>query len=77
MVYIGPRPTFDNAGRVVEVNILDFSGDLYTLELEIEFVAFTRGDHAFESVAALIEQIGCDEATTRSILRDAPAEPLP
>ena len=50
MVYIGPRPMFDNGERQVEVNILDFIGDLYTQELGIEFVAFIRADAVFESV---------------------------
>lgn len=68
MVYIGPRPQFDNGERLVEVNILDFAGDLYTLELEIEFVAFVRPDAAFESVDALVARIAEDERATRAIL---------
>lgn len=68
MVYIGSRPTFDNGDRLVEVNILDFDGDLYTREIEIEFVAFVRDDAAFETVAALVRQIAIDERETRAIL---------
>ena len=73
MIYIGTRPTFDSGERLVEVNILDFSGDLYTLDLEIEFVEFVREDAAFDSVEDLVRQIADDESTTRALLgADAP-----
>jgi riboflavin kinase/FMN adenylyltransferase len=74
MVYIGTRPTFDNGDRIVEANILDFSGDLYTQTLELEFVAFVRGDAAFESPEALSAQMARDEDMTRSILQHDDAE---
>jgi riboflavin kinase/FMN adenylyltransferase len=68
MVYVGTRPTFDGGARVVEVNILDFAGDLYTRELEVEFLDFVRGDQAFESAEALASQMQRDEEVTRSLL---------
>jgi riboflavin kinase/FMN adenylyltransferase len=68
MIYIGTRPTFDGGERQVEVNILDFSGDLYTLALEVEFVAWVRGDQAFGSGEALARQMEIDETTSRAIL---------
>lgn len=74
MIYIGSRPTFDNGDRQVEVNILDFHGDLYTLELEIEFVAWIRGDSAFDSAEALAAQMHDDEATSRAVLASSHPE---
>jgi riboflavin kinase/FMN adenylyltransferase len=68
MVYIGSRPTFDNGDRIVEANILDFSGDIYTQDLETEFVAFVRGDAAFDSPEALMQQMARDEEVTRATL---------
>ncbi len=68
MVYIGSRPTFDGGERIVEVNILDFSGDIYTRTLEIEFVAWIRGDQAFVSADALVERMKQDDTETRSVL---------
>lgn len=68
MVYIGSRPTFDGGERIVEVNILDFSGDIYTRTLEIEFVAWIRGDRAFASAEALIERMQQDDTDTRAVL---------
>ncbi len=74
MIYIGSRPTFDNGDRQVEVNILDFHGDLYTLGLEIEFVAWIRGDRAFESAEALAEQMHDDESMSRAVLASSHPE---
>ena len=42
MVLHWTAPDVDNGARFVEVNILDFTGDLYTLERQIEFVKFVR-----------------------------------
>ncbi|MGH9176722.1 MAG: riboflavin kinase, partial [Vicinamibacterales bacterium] len=74
MIYIGSRPTFDNGDRQVEVNILDFSGDLYTFDLEIEFVAWIRGDRTFDSAAELSAQMHDDEASARAVLAGADPE---
>jgi riboflavin kinase/FMN adenylyltransferase len=68
MVYIGSRPMFDGGGTHVEVNILDFAGDLYTLDIEIEFVEFMRGDAVFDSIDDLVRQIALDEERTRASL---------
>ncbi len=68
LVYIGTRPTFDNGDRLVEANILDFNGDLYTRALEVEFVAFIRGDQTFDSAEELSEQMALDERQAREIL---------
>lgn len=75
MIYIGARPTFDNGGPQVEVNILDFHGDLYTLDLEIEFVAWVREDRTFDSAEALAEQMHDDESTSRAVLASSQPEP--
>jgi riboflavin kinase/FMN adenylyltransferase len=51
MLYIGTRPTLHNDPEIsVEVNIFDFSGDLYEQSLTVEFVDFIRGDRKFESM---------------------------
>lgn len=70
MVYVGTRPTFAGNDRIVEANILDFSGDLYTREIEVEFVRYIRADAEFESADALAEQMERDEIDTRAALAD-------
>ncbi len=67
---IGIRPTFGGTQRLLEVFILDFSGDLYDQVLEVQFVQRLRGEEKFESVDALIAQMKRDVAETRQILSD-------
>ena len=69
LIYIGTSPTFEPRDRTVEAHILDFDGDLYARNIEIEFLARIRGDEKFESVEALIAQIRRDEDRAREILR--------
>ncbi len=66
--YLGTRPTFDAGAPVLEIFLLDFSGNLYGAEIEVEFIAFVRGDAKFKSAEALIEQMNRDCARSREIL---------
>ena len=65
---IGVRPTFGLTERLVEVYILDFDGDLYGQELEVEFVDKLRDQETFTSLEALVDQINQDVANTRTTL---------
>jgi riboflavin kinase/FMN adenylyltransferase len=62
-LYIGNRPTLSPDGkRVIEVNLLDFSGDLYGQNLTVEVMDFIRPDKKLDSLDALSIQIAADEA---------------
>ena len=67
---LGRRPMFYAEANVslLESHLLDFDGDLYDEAARVQFVAYLRPELTFESVDALIAQIGrdCDEA--RAIL---------
>jgi riboflavin kinase/FMN adenylyltransferase len=80
MVYVGRRPTFDEVEQAVEVNLIDFSGDLYGRDLAVIFVHRVRGDERFDSVDALIDQMVRDRERTREIMGSLPSswpgEPL-
>jgi len=69
VVNIGVRPTVDPSAQQtrVEAHLLDFSGDLYGAELELEFVEKLRDEKKFPSVAALQDQIARDIAAARRI----------
>ena len=67
-VSVGVRPTFDDGVRVVEVHILDFSGDLYGSELAVEFVERLRDEVRFESAEELVVQMNQDVEQTRQAL---------
>lgn len=68
VVNIGVRPTFDGVRQVVEAHLLDFAGDLYGSDLTLEFVVRLRSEKRFESVSALVEQIGSDVESARGHL---------
>jgi riboflavin kinase/FMN adenylyltransferase len=70
--YLGTRPTYDNGMPVLEVFLLDFDGDLYGREIEVEFVDFIRADRKFDSSAALINQMQADCERVRDILAAGP-----
>lgn len=64
----GRRPTFDNGAPLLEVYIFDFAGDLYGKEVDVAFYGFIRGEEKFESVEALIDQMGQDCDAAKRIL---------
>jgi riboflavin kinase/FMN adenylyltransferase len=66
--YLGTRPTYDNGMPVLEVFLLDFDGDLYGRDIEVEFVDFIRADRKFDTSEALIAQMQADCARARDIL---------
>ena len=73
--YLGTRPTFDDGAPVLEVFLLDFDGNLYGRQIEVEFIDFIRGDRRFDGIEALIAQMDARLRAAREILRAAPAEP--
>jgi riboflavin kinase/FMN adenylyltransferase len=64
---IGTRPTVAFGPQLrVEAHLLDFSGDLYGAELEVEIGAKLRDERRFGSPAELREQIGRDVVAVRA-----------
>ena len=66
---LGLRPTVA-AGKPelrVEAHLLDFSGELYGRELEVEIGSKLREERKFASPAELREQIGRDVAAVRAL----------
>jgi len=57
MMNIGKRPTIDGTNRVIEVNIFDFSGDLYGKNLVVTFRKRLRDEVKFSGLDALKEQL--------------------
>jgi riboflavin kinase/FMN adenylyltransferase len=66
---LGIRPTVDDSGRrTLEVHLFEFDGDLYGMEIEVDFVRFVRGEQKFSNVEKLQEQIIRDVARVRDQL---------
>jgi riboflavin kinase/FMN adenylyltransferase len=68
-ISVGTNPTFEGKQRTVEAYILDFDEDIYGVELGVEFVERLRGMVKFDSVEALVEQMGRDVEQARDLLR--------
>ena len=57
---LGYRPTFNQRKILLEVNIFNFSGNLYNKKLSVEFLKFIRGEKKFSGVDDLRNQIRKD-----------------
>lgn len=68
-ISIGNNPTFtpDEQSRV-EAFILDFDGDLYGQQIEVQFAHRLRGTERFDSLDALLVQMHADVVETRRLL---------
>jgi len=57
---LGYRPTFNQKKLLLEVNLFNFSGNLYNKKLSVEFLKFIRGEKKFNGVEDLRNQIKRD-----------------
>jgi riboflavin kinase/FMN adenylyltransferase len=74
MANIGIRPTFRGATELeirLEVNILDFSADIYRDTLDVDFVFRVRDETMFSGPAALVAQLEKDHMVIRNRLQSA------
>ena len=68
MLYIGHRPTLEGDHSLsIELNIFDYSGDLYGQTIILEILAYIRDDQKFDDLEALKKQIGEDEKVVRRL----------
>lgn len=65
---VGVRPHFDGQNITVEPYLLDFDRDIYGQTLEISFEKLLRSEGKFESLGALVDQIGRDVDAARKFL---------
>ena len=68
MMNIGFRPTVDGKRRMIEVNLLDFSDDIYDCTLEVHVHAFIRGEVKFDGIDGLKAQLQKDAMVARELL---------
>ncbi len=68
MMNQGPRPTFGEQARTLEVHLFDFEGELYGKTVHVEWVRRLRAVQAFSSRDALVTQLERDRAAARASL---------
>jgi riboflavin kinase / FMN adenylyltransferase len=68
MLYIGNRPTVKGIKRNIEVNIFDFSKDIYGESLTIYFHKLIRTDNKFNDLEELKTQLHIDRIDALKIL---------
>ena len=64
----GVRPTVDDGPPLLEVHLLDFDGDLYGREMEVEFIERIREERRFDSLASLVAEMERDKVQARALL---------
>lgn len=75
MMDIGTRPTFNGSTISLEINIFDFSSDIYGREMEVKFLKRVRDERKFGSATALAGQLREDEKEIRVFF--STKEPFP
>jgi riboflavin kinase/FMN adenylyltransferase len=71
MMNLGARPTFAEFDRTLEVHIFDASEDWYGEAVSVDLVRRLRDTTRFDSVEALVAQLGKDAADARIALTQA------
>lgn len=56
----GRRPTVGGGAPLLETHIFNFNGDIYDVEIDIDFVDFIRDERKFDGLDALKAQIAAD-----------------
>ena len=68
---IGFRPAVGGRTRTVEVFILDYTGDLYGQNIDLDLYYYLRNEWHFPGLDALKEQIGKDVMQVRQLMKHA------
>lgn len=76
MLSIGKRPTLNDTVERVEVNLFDFSGDLYDQTIRLHIVAFLRPQEKYNSLADLVAQLEKDKTAALARLAPTPESSL-
>lgn len=71
---LGWRPTVNGTFPLLEVHVLDFSGEVYGRQVQVEFVQRLRDERRFDSLDALRRQIADDVRAARAVFNTSGPE---
>lgn len=69
MLNIGNRPTIKGINKTVEVNLFDFSDDLYDKRVTVYFMQYLRAEEKFANLEALKHQLEQDRLKAMEIFK--------
>ncbi|MCY3559836.1 MAG: bifunctional riboflavin kinase/FAD synthetase [bacterium] len=71
-INIGRRPTFFEHAEhsILEAHLLDFDGDLYGHDVQVEFLRFLRSERRFSGIDELAAQLKKDTENARRIVAE-------
>ena len=71
MLNIGIRPTLNSekVSKTIEVNIFDFSQDIYGQDVTLIFIDRIRDEIKFENIDFLVNQLKKDRKSALAILK--------
>jgi riboflavin kinase/FMN adenylyltransferase len=72
MLNIGSRPTFGGTDVTIEVNVFNFTGNLYEKKLRVGFLGRIRSERKFSSAEALASQLADDRQKAETIIKHTP-----
>lgn len=75
MSNVGIRPTLKEHSFHMEVNIFDFSADLYGKNIRISFIDRIRDERKFKSLEELKERLEVDRLEAMRVIGEAASEP--
>ncbi|MBN2289650.1 MAG: riboflavin biosynthesis protein RibF [Candidatus Glassbacteria bacterium] len=67
VLHYGPRPTFEDDTKTLEINLFGFSGDLYGCTLGVFVLERIRPVAEFDSPQALVRQMDLDDSAAKKI----------
>ncbi|GAB1308421.1 bifunctional riboflavin kinase/FAD synthetase [Urechidicola sp. KH5] len=70
MMNIGNRPTIDGKSQTIEVNFLNFKGNLYDQTITVKLIQFLREEIKFESLDELKLQLQKDQSISQDIIHN-------
>ena len=68
MLYVGTRPTLHLSKKSIEINIFDFSQNIYNQLIDFQILKKIRDEMVFDSVDQLILQINKDYEEVKTYL---------
>lgn len=68
MLYVGTRPTLNLTQTTIEINIFDFTQDIYNQKISFSIVQKIRDEAHFASTEELIQQLHHDRKQIEQIL---------